>query len=70
MEEIIELKNQVKQLTKDISELDKRMTITEAGLKDVKEDLKAIKGNTTWLLRIVIGAVIMALLNLIIKGDI
>ncbi|MBU5213588.1 hemolysin XhlA family protein, partial [Heyndrickxia oleronia] len=39
-------------------------------IKDIKEDIASIKSNTTWILRIVIGAVVSAVLGLIIKGGI
>ena len=36
--------------------LEVRMAVAESGLKDTKESLRKIADNTTWTLRIVIGA--------------
>ncbi|WP_268233829.1 MULTISPECIES: hypothetical protein [Virgibacillus] len=36
----------------------------------VKEDIKSIKGNATWILRLVLSAIVMTLLVVIIKGGI
>lgn len=45
--------------------------IQEGHSKDIqyiKEDLKTIKGNTAWTLRLIIGGIVMAILNFIIQG--
>ncbi|MFZ2462421.1 MAG: hemolysin XhlA family protein [Caldibacillus thermoamylovorans] len=47
-----------------------RLAVAEAGLKDMKEDMQSIKNNTTWLLRLVIGAIIGAVLVLVLKGGV
>lgn len=64
------MEERVGKLEGDVSDLKTRVAVAEAGLKDVKEDISSIKGNTTWILRLVIGAIIAALLGLIIKGGI
>jgi len=45
-----------------------RLAIVETGLESVKQDIMSIKNNTTWILRLIMGAIIAALLNLIMKG--
>lgn len=64
------METRVKKLESDMVDVKTRLAVVEAGLKDVKEDLRSIKNNTTWLLRIVIGAITMALLGLILKGGV
>lgn len=64
------METRVKNLESDMVDVKTRLAVVEAGLKDVKEDLRSIKNNTTWLLRIVIGAITMALLGLILKGGV
>lgn len=54
----------------DVSDLKTRMAVAEAGLKDMKEDMDAIKNNTTWILRIIIGAIVTAVLGLIMTGGV
>lgn len=64
------METRVKNLESDMVDVKTRLAVAEAGLKDVKEDLRSIKNNTTWLLRIVISAITMALLGLILKGGV
>ncbi|WP_121605506.1 hemolysin XhlA family protein [Virgibacillus sp. Bac332] len=62
--------NEIAELKHDVTELKTRMAVAESNIKDVKEDISSIKNNTTWILRLIIGAFVMALLGLIIKGGI
>ncbi|GIN42185.1 hypothetical protein J19TS1_51340 [Heyndrickxia oleronia] len=57
-------------LENEISEVKTRLAVAESTIKDLKEDIASIKSNTTWILRIVIGAVISSILGLIINGGI
>lgn len=66
----MEVNKRVVKLESDVSDLKTRMAVAEAGIKDVKEDLSSIKSNTNWILRLIIGAIVTALLGLIIKGGI
>lgn len=56
----------VSTLENKVSKLETRMAVAEAGLKDMKEDMQSIKNNTTWILRLIVGAIVTALLGLII----
>lgn len=64
------LDKRVEKLENDMTDVKTRLAVAEAGLKDMKEDMKSIKNNTTWILRLIIGAVVTATLGLIIKGGI
>lgn len=64
----MEVDKRVVKLESDVSDLKTRMAVAEAGIKDVKEDLSSIKNNTNWILRLIVGAIISALLGLIVKG--
>lgn len=66
----MEVNSRVTKLESDVSDLKTRMAVAEAGIKDVKEDLSSIKSNTNWILRLIIGAIVTALLGLIVKGGI
>ncbi|AZU62431.1 hemolysin XhlA family protein [Neobacillus mesonae] len=52
----------------NMSDVKSRIAVAETTIKDVKEDIVSIKDNTTWILRIIVGAIITTLLGLIIKG--
>lgn len=65
--EVISLddKQRISKLEQDVANLNTRMAVAEAGLKDMKEDMQSIKNNTTWILRIIIGAIVTGLLGLL-----
>lgn len=46
-----------------IADLLVRMGVTEASLKDVKEDIRSIKDDTKWLRRMISGAFITAVVS-------
>jgi tetrahydromethanopterin S-methyltransferase subunit B len=60
----------VTKLEDRVNKVEARMAVAESSLRDVKEDISSIKSNTNWILRLVIGAIVMAVLGLIIKGGI
>lgn len=66
----MEVDKRVVKLESDVSDLKTRMAVAEAGIKDVKEDLSSIKNNTNWILRLIVGAIVSALLGLIVKGGV
>lgn len=60
----------VTKLEDRVYKVETRMAVAESSLKDVKEDISSIKGNTQWILRIIISSIVMAVLGLVIKGGI
>lgn len=50
-----------------ITKMEVRLAVAEAGLKDTKESLQKIAENTTWTLRIVIGAAVTGVIGAIIS---
>ncbi|HEQ3529158.1 TPA: hemolysin XhlA family protein [Bacillus cereus] len=65
--EIEELKFTQKEMMQDIRTLEIRTTITEKDIVTINKQLEKISMNTTWILRIVIGAVVTGILGLVIK---
>lgn len=65
-----DMEDRVSKLEGDVSDLKTRMAVAESSIKDVKEDISSIKNNTTWILRLIIGAFIMALIGLVWKGGV
>jgi hypothetical protein len=65
-----EMDNRVQKLEDDMVDVKTRLAVAESSIKDIKEDLSSIKSNTTWLLRIIVGAIILSVLGLIIKGGV
>ncbi|EKS8363157.1 MULTISPECIES: hemolysin XhlA family protein [Bacillus] len=62
------LKAEQKEIMRDIRNLETRTTINEKDISTINQQLEKISMNTTWILRIVIGAVVMTILGLILKG--
>ncbi len=48
--------------------LEMRTTINEKDISTINKQLEKISLNTTWILRIIIGAIVTGILGLIIKG--
>ncbi|AEA18607.1 MULTISPECIES: hemolysin XhlA family protein [Bacillus] len=64
------LKAEQKEIMRDIRNLETRTTINEKDISTINQQLEKISLNTTWILRIVISAIVMAVLGLIFKGGI
>ncbi|EJR08779.1 MULTISPECIES: hemolysin XhlA family protein [Bacillus] len=64
------LKSEQKEIMRDIRNLETRTTINEKDISTINKQLEKISTNTTWILRIVISAIVMAVLGLILKGGI
>jgi hypothetical protein len=64
------LEHRVQKLEDDVIDLKTRMAVAESNIKDMREDITSIKNNTTWILRIIIGALVGALVTFIIRGGI
>ncbi|MCQ6306055.1 hemolysin XhlA family protein [Bacillus cereus] len=62
------LKAEQKEIMRDIRNLETRTTINEKDITTINKQLEKISMNTTWILRIVISSVIMAVLGLVLKG--
>lgn len=50
-----------------LRDVEKAVAVAQADIKTLKADLGSIKTNTTWLLRIVIGAIVMYLLKMLFE---
>ncbi|MED3464154.1 hemolysin XhlA family protein [Bacillus thuringiensis] len=64
------LKAEQKEIMRDIRNLETRTTINEKDISTINQQLEKISLNTTWILRIVISAIVMAILSLVFKGGI
>ncbi|CDN39648.1 unnamed protein product [Bacillus thuringiensis DB27] len=61
------LKMEQKEIMRDIRRLETRTTINEKDISTINNQLEKINMNTTWILRIVISAITMAILGLVLK---
>ncbi|PDY48440.1 hemolysin XhlA family protein [Bacillus pseudomycoides] len=77
MQEILELKQEIQQIKsdqkdmqRDIRNLETRTTVNEKDIVNINKQLEKISANTTWILRIIIGAIVTALIGLLLKGGV
>jgi chromosome segregation ATPase len=62
------LEDEVIVLKTEMSDVKTRLAVAESNIKDIKETLSSIKSNTTWIIRLVLGAIVMAILGFIIQN--
>ncbi|PEK91462.1 hemolysin XhlA family protein [Bacillus mycoides] len=68
--DIHEIKLEQKEMKGDIRNLDIRTTGHDREIININKTLDKISANTTWILRIIIGAIVAGLLGLLMKGGI
>jgi uncharacterized membrane protein len=49
-----------------VATLETRLAVAENNIQNINEKLNKIESNTTWLLRIIIGAIILAVLGFVL----
>jgi hypothetical protein len=59
---------EIAKIKEDVAELKTRMAVAESSIKDIKEDLSSIKSNTTWIIRLIVGAMILAIVGFAMQG--
>jgi hypothetical protein len=62
------MEDRVKKLENEVTDLKIRTTVNETNIKSVTDDVKEIKNNTSKMVWLVGSALVLTLLNLIIKG--
>ncbi|HHX7185520.1 hemolysin XhlA family protein [Bacillus cereus group sp. TH43LC] len=67
-QEIQQIKSDQKDMQRDIRNLETRTTVNEKDIVNINKLLDKISANTTWILRIIIGAIVSGLLGLLMKG--
>ncbi|PFA86212.1 hypothetical protein [Bacillus cereus] len=65
---IEELTLDQKEIMREIRNLETRTMINEKDISTVNKQLEKISLNTTWILRIIISAVVTGILSVVIKG--
>lgn len=66
--EIDSLKTDLRTLESKVAVLDTRTSINERDINNIHDQLRKIDNNTTWILRLIIGAIVLAVIGLVIKG--
>lgn len=69
-QEIQQIKSEQKDMREDIQNLKTRTTVNEKDIVSINKQLEKISANTTWILRIIIGSIVAALIGLLLKGGV
>ncbi|MED3716026.1 hemolysin XhlA family protein [Geobacillus thermodenitrificans] len=64
------MEQRVAKLEADMVDVKTRLAVAESNIKDMREDISAIKSNTTWILRLIVGGIVGAVLSFIIQGGV
>ena len=64
------MEQRVAKLEADMVDVKTRLAVAESNIKDMREDISAIKNNTTWILRLIIGGIVGAVLSFIFRGGV
>lgn len=64
------MEERVQRLESDMVDVKTRLAVAESNIKDMREDIGTIKNNTTWILRLIVGGIVGAVLSFIIRGGI
>jgi cation transport ATPase len=67
---VAKLEADVTMLRDDMVDVKTRLAVAESNIRDMKEDISTIKSNTTWILRLIIGGIVGAVLSFIIQGGV
>lgn len=63
-----DLESRVLSLEGKVSSLESRVAVAENNIDTINRKLDKIDNNTTWLLRLVIGAIIMAVIGFVLSN--
>ncbi|HDR7617042.1 TPA: hemolysin XhlA family protein [Bacillus mycoides] len=69
-QEIQQIKSDQKDMQRDIRNLETRTTVNEKDIVNITKLLDKIGANTTWILRIIIGTIVTALIGVLLKGGV
>lgn len=67
---IAKLETDVDMLRNDMVDVKTRLAVAESNIRDMREDIGTIKSNTTWILRLILGGIMGAVLSFILKGGV
>jgi hypothetical protein len=62
------LENELRDLKNVAMDNRTRIAVAESNITDIKADLSSIKQDTNWIIRLIIGAIILAIVGFIMQG--
>lgn len=61
-------KQRISSLEGEVSGLKTRMAVAESNIAEIRQDIGGIKDNTTWILRLIIGGLVGAVIAFLVSG--
>lgn len=49
------IEEDVRYVKEDMIDVKTRLAVAESNIKDIKEDISTIKGNTSWIIKLIVG---------------
>ncbi|MEH7350666.1 hemolysin XhlA family protein [Gottfriedia acidiceleris] len=62
--------DEIKELQEKIAEIKERLAVAESTIIKIEQKIERNESNTSWNVRLIIGAIIMAVIRIILKGGI
>ncbi|MEH7511844.1 hemolysin XhlA family protein [Gottfriedia acidiceleris] len=62
--------DEIKELQEKIAEIKERLAVAESTIIKIEQKIERNESNTCWNVRLIIGAIIMAVIRIILKGGI
>ncbi|KZM54896.1 hemolysin activation protein [Aeribacillus pallidus] len=57
------MEHRIEKLETDMTEVKTRLAVAEANIKDMRDDIRAIKDDTKWLRRTITNAIIVSVIG-------
>ncbi|WP_368668049.1 hemolysin XhlA family protein [Geobacillus sp. BMUD] len=64
------MEHRIEKLESDVIELKTRIAVHDSKIDKIENKIEKIESNTSWTVRLILGAVILAALNLLLKGGV
>lgn len=64
----MEDKQRISSLEGKVGNLETRMAVAESNIAEIRQDISGIKDNTTWILRLIVGGLVGAIIAFLISG--
>jgi hypothetical protein len=66
--EIHEQQKQIDGLREDMIDVKTRLAVAESNIREMRQQLIKIDSNTTWTVRLVMGAILLGIINVVLNG--
>lgn len=67
---VAKLEADVDMLRNDVVDIKTRLAVAESNIEEMSRRLEKIDNNTSWTVRLLLSGIIIAVLNLILKGGV